>query len=152
MSETTAAAIPPVKDFSKPRARIRFTIDSDTFEAAPAVPAETLVQFANRFNDVNLKTMAPEDQYQTVMSVLELVLFPESFAVLSGRTKNRAQPVELPQLSDIIAWLLGEYGMRPTQPSSNSSAGPGSPVPGTNSTASTPDAVSISDLSPLTAS
>ena len=153
MSETTPAAAPrPVKDFSQARSPIRFTIDSDTFEAASDIPAEVLVQFANRFNDLNLKTLDPEAQYRTLMSVMELVLFPASFTVLTGRTKDLERPVTLPQLSDVIAWLLGEYGMRPTQPSSNSSAGSASPVPGTNSMASTPDAVSTSALLPLTVS
>lgn len=145
MSETTSVAAPrPVKDFSQARPPIRFTIDGDTFEAASDIPAEVLVQFANRFNDLNLKTLDPEAQYRTLMSVMELVLFPASFASLTGRTKDLERPVTLPQLSDVIAWLLGEYGMRPTQPSSNSSAGPGNPVPGTSLTASTPGEVSTS--------
>lgn len=141
-----------MKDFSRPRERIEFKIDGDTFEATPAVPAEILVEFANRFTDVNTKPSTPGEQFATVTAVLQLVLLPESFKRLTARARDLDNPVEIDQLSDVILWLLEEYGMRPTQPSSSSSTGQASPASGTNSTATTPDAASTFSPSPSTVS
>jgi hypothetical protein len=86
------------------------------------------------------------------MGVFELVLIPASFDQLRARGKDRTNPVEIDQLSDIVLWLLEEYGLRPTQLSSNSSPGPENPASGTNSTDSTPAAASTSSPSLSTVS
>lgn len=153
MSETTPDTPRPVRDFSRPRPRILFTIDGDTFEAAPAIPAETLVRFTNQFADLApAGSGSSGDQFGAITSVLRFVLLPESLERLSSRLSDLANPVDMDQLGDIVMWLLEQYGLRPTQPSSNSSAGPGSPVSGTSLTGSTPDAVSTSAPLPLTVS
>jgi len=59
-------------------------------------------------------------------------------------------PIELEQLPEILEWVMGEYGMRPTQSSADSSNGQSSPASGTNSTDSTSDVESISATSPST--
>lgn len=61
-------------------------------------------------------------------------------------------PVELPQLTEIVEWVMGEYGLRPTGPASGSSPGAPGQESGTNSTAPTSDVVSISAASPSTGS
>lgn len=151
MSETTYTGRPAPKDFTKRRKPISFRIDGDTFEATPAVPAGVLVEFANSYTDVNAKA-GPAESFQTVMSVLELVLLPESFKRMAVRANDLANPVEIDQLSDVLLWLLEEYGLRPTQPSFSSSTGPDSPASGTNWMASTPEAGSISSPSLSTGS
>jgi hypothetical protein len=140
------------KDFTRKREQIRFTIDGDRFEAAPAVPAEVLVEFANRFSGTSAGVGDSADTFGTVMSVLELVLVPESYERLRARAGDRANPVEIDQLSDVILWLLEQYGLRPTQPPSSSATGPASLASGTSSMASTPGVVSTSSPSLLTAS
>jgi hypothetical protein len=141
-----------MKDFSRTRKQILFQIDGDTFEAASAVPAEILVEFANRFNDVSTKNSSPSELFEALMGVFELVLLETSFDKLRTRGRDRANPVEIDQLSDIVLWLLEEYGLRPTQLSSNSSPGPENPASGTSSTDSTPAAVSTSSPSLSTVS
>jgi hypothetical protein len=140
------------KDFTRKREQIRFTIDGDRFEAAPAVPAEVLVEFANRFSGTSAGVGDSADTFGTVMSVLELVLVPESYERLRARAGDRVNPVEIDQLSDVILWLLEQYGLRPTQPPSSSATGPASLASGTSSMASTPGVVSTSSPSLLTAS
>lgn len=135
-----------IKDFSRPRPKVAFTIDGDTFDAAPAIPAETLAEFATRYENAGDADTA-RSQYQTLVSVLELVLLPHSYALLQERLRDRERPVDLDQLNDIIVWLMERYGLRPTQPSPTSSDGPASPVSGTSSTAPTPAAESTSQAS-----
>lgn len=144
MTETTSGT--GVKNFSRPRKRILFQIDDDTFEAAVAVPAETFVELTLSYSDLgDSDTWA--DNYKALDSALELVLLPESYERLAPRFKDKQRPVELDQMADVIMWLLEEYGLRPTQPSSDSSDGQPSPASGTSSTESTPAATSTSEVS-----
>lgn len=141
-----------LKDFSKKRKRLQFTVDDDTFEAAAAIPAEVMIQFAERVSTSDPSAMSPKEQVGIFREMLETVLLPESMAVMRKRMADPRNPVDMEQLDSIITWLFEEYGMRPTQESSSSSAGDSVPEPGTTSMAPTPEMVSISAASPSTAS
>lgn len=141
-----------LKDFSKKRKRLQFTVDDDTFEAAAAIPAEVMIQFAERVSTSDPSAMSPKEQVGIFREMLETVLLPESMAVMRKRMADPRNPVDMEQLDSIITWLFEEYGMRPTQESSNSSVGDSVPEPGTTSMAPTPETVSISAASPSTAS
>lgn len=122
------------RDFSKPRDPIYFTLDDERFDAAPAIPGETLAEFATRFSGEDETSRPPMEQVQAYLSALELVLVPESYARFRARLSDRERPVELDQATDVILWLMEQYGQRPTQPSSPSSDGRPVPEPGTSST------------------
>jgi hypothetical protein len=140
MTQPTPTA-PPVKDFSRPRERLTFRIDDDTFEATPAIPGDMLTEFAKRYADVG---SAPLDQQLAVMKdALSLVLLPESHTRFTKRLSDLANPIELEQTADVIQWLMGHYGRRPTQPSSPSPNGAPNPAPGTSSTDGPPQQASI---------
>jgi len=141
-----------LKDFSKKRKRLQFTVDDDTFEAAAAIPAEVMIQFAERVSTTDPNAMSPKEQVGIFREMLETVLLPDSMAVMRKRMADPRNPVDMEQLDSIITWLFEEYGMRPTQESNSSSAGDSIPGPGTTSMAPTPDMVSISAASPSTAS
>ncbi len=131
----------PIRDFSRKRKRLIFRIDDDLFEAATALPGKTLGAFAARFADID-KT--PVDrQLDAFAEALGMVLLPESNARFQKRLDDLEHPIELEQASDVIAWLMEEYGHRPTQPSSPSPSGPPSPASGTSSTDAQQQPVSI---------
>jgi hypothetical protein len=73
-------------------------------------------------------------QVDAILDALGLVLLPDSAAAVAKRLGDLENPIELEQASEVMIWLLEKYGLRPTQPSSNSAGGPVSPVSGTNST------------------
>lgn len=131
-----------MKDFTEKHERLQFTIDDDVFEAAPALPGKVLAEFVTRYT-----TASADDgvlgEYNAVVGALSLVLFPESNELFQQRLSSLGKPIKLEQASDIILWLLEQYGARPTQPSSPSSDGPPSPESGTNSTDGAPQTVSI---------
>lgn len=141
-----------IKDFSKARKQLVFRIDEDVFEAVSAIPAEVMIQFAERFTSADPSSMAPKEQVGVFREMLETVLLPESMAVMRKRMADPRNPVDMAQLDEVITWLFEEYGLRPTQESSSSSDGGSPPGPGTTSTGSTPDEVSISAASPSTSS
>jgi hypothetical protein len=139
-----------MKDFTKKTEEKTFRIDGDVFQAARAIPAEILAEFATKFSDVaNTPTSS---QFQVFAEALDLVLLPESYELIRRRMKDKENPVELDQLSDIIVWLLGEYGLRPTQPLSSSLDGQHNQESGTNLTGQLLPGESISTLSPVNAS
>jgi hypothetical protein len=139
------------RDFSRKRKRVHFVIDDDTFDATPAIPADLLVEFGVRYEQAASAESLPE-QFELLTGVLELVLLEDSYALLRKRMKDRHNPVELDQLNDIIEYLMSEYGLRPTQPSPDSSDGQPNPESGTNSTETTQPEASTSSTSPPTAS
>jgi len=121
-----------MKDFSRARERIEFVIDGDVFQAAPALPGKTLTEFAKRFADIADTDLS--ERLDVFADALGMVLLPDSAALFQKRFEDLANPIELEQASDVIVWLLEQYGLRPTRPSSPSSSGLPSPASGTSST------------------
>lgn len=144
--------MPEIKDFSRKRKQLVFKIDDDTFHATAAIPAEVMIQFAERFSSADPTKMSVKDQVSIFRDVLEIALLPDSMALMRKRMSDQVNPVDMSQLDEVITWLFEEYGMRPTQESSSSSAGGSPPVSGTTSTELTPGVVSISGASPSTGS
>lgn len=132
MTQPIPTEATPVKDFSRKRERLVFRIDDDIFEAATALPGKTLSRFATRFADIEKTPF--DKQLDVFADALGMVLLPESNARFQKRLDDLENPIELEQASDVITWLLERYGLRPTEPSSDSSTGPASPVSGTSST------------------
>ena len=147
------APAPPAaaRDFSKKRKRLDFEIDGDTFDAAPALPGDVFAAFVTLYNGT-VDTDTYQQQHDLLKRALELALLPESWERFAARLKDKARPIDGDQMSDIILWLLEEYGMRPTKPSQPSSDGPASPESGTSSTENTPPEEPTSQPSPQTAS
>jgi hypothetical protein len=141
-----------IKDFSKSRKRLQFRIDGDVFEAAPAVPAEVMISFAEKFTMADPTKMTVAQQVGIFREVLEIVLLPDSMQRMKSRMSDAANPVDIEQLDQIIQWLFEEYGMRPTTESVSSSNGGSPPAPGITSTEIIQGEVLISAASPSTVS
>lgn len=131
------------RDFTRKRKRLDFTIDGDLFEAAPALPGDVFAEFVTLYNG-RIDTEEYQQQHDLLKQALSLVLLPDSYERFAARLKDRANPIDDDQMSDVVMWLLEEYAMRPTQPSPPSSDGPASPESGTPSTESTQPVESIS--------
>lgn len=129
------------KSFSRNRPKIQFEVDGDIFTAASGLPAGTLAEFGVRYADA-ASDKGIKEQFETLSQVLSLVLLPDSYALFSERLSDRTRPIDLDQLNDVIVWLLEQYGLRPTVPSSDSSSGSPLPEPGTSSTDGAPATVS----------
>jgi hypothetical protein len=144
--------MPEIRDFSKKRKQLVFRVDEDVFEAAAAIPAEVMIQFAERITTADPSKMTPKEQVAIFRDMLEMVLLPESMATMRKRMADARNPVDMQQLDEIIQWLFEEYGMRPTSDPSSSSSGDSLLGSGTTSTAATQDVVLTSAASPSTGS
>jgi hypothetical protein len=140
-----------MRDFTKKRQDISFRVDDDIFHAARGVPAEVLLDFAAKFSGMET-TASVADQLQAFRAMLDVVLLPESLERFNARMRDRENPIEIDQVEDIVSWLMEQYGLRPTEPSSPSPSGSPGPDSGITSTATTPGEVLISAASPSTAS
>jgi len=125
-----------MRDFTHDRPRIQFKVGDDIFECAPAIPARTLMNFAVRFDSITEKSTGA-DQMDAMVSILEVSLKPESLKRFLLRMEDNEDPIDLIQVNDIVEWVMGEYGLRPTTSSEPSASGQPLPDDGTNSTANT---------------
>lgn len=144
--------MPDIKDFTKQRKELPFKIDGDIFHAVPAIPGETLLQFAKQFTASIADDADIDEQLRAFKDILELVLLPESLERMTARLQDKANPIELDQIADVVMWLFGEYGLRPTEMPSPSPSGQVNPVPGIISMGSTPATASTFAASPQTSS
>ncbi len=138
-----------MKDFTRERKVIEFKIDGDVFRAVPVIPADVMIKFVQRFEDMDPESKKSSENIAALLETLETLLIPDSFKLFRARM---GENVDINQVNEVVEWVMGEYGMRPTQPSEPSSDGSSDPGSGTGLTESTPDVVSISSTSPLTAS
>lgn len=145
------AAPPAARDFSRPRKRLVFTIDGETFEAAPVLPGDVYAAFVTRYNGT-ADAETYQQQHDYLKGALELALLPDSYERFAARLADKANPIDDDQMADVILWLLEAYGLRPTQPSQPSSDGQQSPASGMSSTASSQPAASTSQAFQPTAS
>lgn len=133
-------------DFSLPARRVRFRIDGDVFEGPRDLPAIHALRFigkARAWQGADTEVAAA-----LLPELLSDVLLPESLARFQARLADQDNPIGLPTLPEVVAYLFSEYGMRPTQPSSDSSNGDGPPDDGTSSTDAPPSAGSTLAGSP----
>ena len=147
--------MPIMKDFTRQAKVVQFKIDDDLFRGKPHLPAQTMIDFTISVESIDEKSATPKQGFTTMMDSLQMVLMPESYDRFKARMQPPGEgesyvPIELEQLPDILDWIMGQYGMRPTQSSGDSSNGQSSLASGTNSTESTSDVELISANSPST--
>lgn len=130
-----------IKDFTivvKPK---RFRVGDDMFQAPGVIGLTTMEELAKvgtGFTQLN-----PKEMVERVKAVFDLVLEDDSAARFRQRMESKTEALDVKQqVLPILLWLLEEYGLRPTQPSTPSSTGPDgdgtSSTPGAPPTESTP--------------
>jgi hypothetical protein len=128
-----------VMDFSSPRKSLKFRVDGDLFEAAPDIPAELAIRFADQAAKLDEDDATSDDQVAVMHSLFEMVLFPESAERFIARLSDTTRPIGNGKVGRITRWLFEEYGMRPTDTDSSSSSGSVNPDAGTSLTVTTSD-------------
>lgn len=116
---TTESGKVEIVDFSRPPEPKRFRINDDIFEAAPELPLGTM-EIAANISAARIK----DEGVEPILEFFDAILFDQSAARLRERAKSKTEPIGLAHLMPIINWLLEAYGLRPTQPSENSSGSP----------------------------
>lgn len=140
---------------------MEFTIDGDLFRGKPFLAAQTMIDFTLKVDRLG-EELTAQQGFDTMAESLALVLMPDSYKLFQSRMTDPANPdavnstgkppIELPQVNEVIEWIMGEYGMRPPTSPEDSSNGPSSPASGTSSTETASHVVSISSGSLPTSS
>lgn len=140
-----------MRDFTREPKVIEFKIDDDIFRCHPRLPAKVLMDFAVKADAMG-ENPTGEQGIQAMLDVLRVTLLDDHFKIFEHRMGDPDNAIELSQISEIVPWIMEEYGLRPTTPSDDSSDGPSNQASGISSTESTSDAVLISATSPSIAS
>lgn len=111
------------RDFSKKRTPVNFILDNGTaegerFECYPALALPSLQEITTI-----AEAMTAENATESFAEFFRVVLQPESADRMENKLKDRMNPLDPEQANDVMSWLMEVYGLRPTQPSSDSSDG-----------------------------
>jgi hypothetical protein len=116
------------RDFSRKRLPVYFVIDGEEFHCRKALGAELLQDAMIKFKDAHADggDITAVNVLEKISDALEILMFEESHARFMAAVKDRQreEPIELGQLTEIFQWLIERYTARPTEAlpdSSNSS-------------------------------
>jgi hypothetical protein len=121
--------IPRFKDFSLSEEPVVFKIGDDDFPCHPEVSLDTLVELAT-LRSSNSDGVDIEAQMRRMHDFFDYVIadpgmgerFRERTAVPT-KEKPNPKPIGMRHIVPIMQWLMEVYGLRPTQPSSESADG-----------------------------
>lgn len=136
------------RDFTVKRRPIAFGISGVKYHCIPAIGTEDLQQIAKVFKkrptvvetgDETADTLANiEAHMETMRQAFRLFLQPESYDDFLLKLKDRVDPVDVNQLTEIVGWVIGKYTKDPTEPSLTSSDTSPNDDDGSGSTAGVP--------------
>jgi hypothetical protein len=113
-------AVPRFKDFTVSEEPVTFRVAPDTFECVPEVSLEVLMEMA----EVSQLQGDPKAQVAKLLAFFEGVMTAESYTTFIVRTRRDAEkPIGMRHLIPILQWMMEVYGLRPTEPSSESADG-----------------------------
>lgn len=120
-------------DFTRRKPRPTFRIGRERFEGKVEVPALAMMRFSLRQQALAKAAGGDsddisEDSLNAMTDMIRLMLRKESAdrfaAAMDGDSDDEnATVIGIDTFNQVLQWLMGEYGMRPTEPSSDSSDG-----------------------------
>jgi|SRR5690349_13067450 len=120
-----------IKDFTVRDTTIKFKIYDEIFEASPELPLGMMQQMVKLRS---LRDTVDEVGLDGVLDIVDMFILDESMERIRQMVNDKRKPFGVRHLQEIVPWLLEQYGLRPTQPSSNSSTGSLDGETGTSST------------------
>lgn len=120
-----------IADFSYRPSPIRFTIDGETYDCKPTLPLSMFESVADLMDDGRGgfdENNVTRDNIREILGkfskIFELVMTKESAARFNARMMDPDYPLDIKhQVMPIMSWILEQYGVRPTEHSSESSDG-----------------------------
>lgn len=127
-----------IKDFAADETALEFNVGSDHFTCVPDIPLGIMQQVTKMRDFQNrIKTDATTDVVEDILAVFDELLTAESAALFRECVKVK-KTIGVRRLMLILPWIMEEFGLRPTQPSSPSSDGSNDEVTGTSSEVGVP--------------
>ena len=116
------------RDFSTSPEPVTFRIAPDDFECLPDIALDVIVELASLRGAVG-ETVEMKERIEQIHAFFDYIMVPDSAAKFRERTavpteeKPNPRPVGMRTVTDLMQWLMEVYGLRPTQPSSESADG-----------------------------
>lgn len=145
-----------VADFSIARTEIKFSADGDVFYCVPTLGPAVLQSLAAALRklssvgrELSSTVAATDDDADRFTRVLDRIMLigdvfatflkPESAELFKTRLESHERGLDVNrQVVPMLHYVLEQYGLRPTEPSSDSSSGSVDGTSGTTSTAGAP--------------
>ncbi len=118
-----------MKSFTKKREPVWFEINGVELRAKPAIGMATAQRVMN-LNDA-LKNGSEGEKLEKLSELFGLLLHSTSVEAFTKVIADEDDPVDPGQLTDMLNYVMEKQGLRPTQPSTESSGSPNSGQPGT---------------------
>lgn len=141
---------PDMQDFSESIGERHFVINGEVYTIVQDLPALTLLNFAEKYDQ--FQTGNTDDYGELITSIIRMILEPDSAELFIKRMQDSSKPIGLKSVRRVLPWVMEQIGLRPTEPSENSSDGSTNPELGTNSPENALPEGSTSDDSPPTSS
>jgi hypothetical protein len=125
------AEIVEIIDFAADDVEIKFDVGEDRFYCAPDIPLGIMQKITGLRN---IQDKLESEGMEPVLLVFDEFLTPGS-AMLFRECVKVKKTIGLRRIMKILPWIMEQYGLRPTQPSSPSSDGLSDGESGSNSTA-----------------
>lgn len=107
------------RDFSRKRLPIFFTIDDETFHCRKALGAELLQEAMLKFKGAREDggDITAANVLEKISDALSILMMVESHArfMAAVKDRDREEPIDLGQLTEIFQWLIEKYTARPTE-------------------------------------
>jgi len=129
-----------VIDFTPRRPRVQFRIGDDLFTGKVEIPTMVAMRFAAKASRTvdSMDGEFNDEGIQQTIDLIRMMLVKDSADLLIERLDDDTNPVGMETFMKLVPWLMEQYGMRPTTPSSDSQDGSQNQDGGTNSTESLP--------------
>lgn len=133
-----------IKDFTLKEKRIKFKIDDDIFEATRVLGLPLMQDLVKVTK--GMSNMSESGDYSSIPAIFNELLLPGSAERFNQRLMAKGDDAidVRSQLMPVLHYLLEKFGLRPTQPSSESSTGSPVETDGTPSTAGSSLEASVS--------
>lgn len=145
------ATVLVMKDFTRARPTVQFRLGDRVFTGVTAMGADSMAEIIGMMDAVDENNIP--GMLKTIRECATRMLDqPSATEFIRRMASNGPDAVDFVQSQEVISWLVGEFGGRPTEPSESSGVGLPAPTSGQSLTGSTPDVVSTSSPSPGTGS
>lgn len=112
-------------DFSMSPEPVTFKIEPDVFECVPEIPLDSLAEMSRLGGGDG----DPASRLTQVYDFFDGIMTPDSAVTFRARGRKGTKenpnphPIGMRHVKEILPWLMEVYGLRPTQPSDESSDG-----------------------------
>ena len=107
-----------MKDFTKKKKVVQFVFDGEVYRCYPGLAPEGLQELIKYADDIT-----PQNALASLDGFFGIVMNEENARKIQLKLRDKESPLEIDVATDMMLWILEEFGLRPTQSSPDSSTG-----------------------------